>query len=665
MHWRNSCLIFIILCSSLLPIISDFSKAELVEEPDDAPENVPDPFETHDIEAITVNACEPVNCVLNPSSSEILEIKGKFNDSEDKDVYWINSNSSNKNITYEVCINSSTVPLSIYPTFRNPTASLLNNGETLTSDTPATESICRKYPMINENYEEFWIKASSLSTSGNYSITINSQQIGIVGQEYNENSTHIMYLNKGVGANSSLGETTVQILNHSINEGELWNLEMLSDSPHSIYSICHMDTGQITECFRKNSSNIQNMHKIKFDYFSPEGIENIEIYIEMELWLGNWDVKNSLNKKGDPFMGIAGDAPGNTTHLQCNEENCKEFIVNTGLRYLGNMPLGVFDEADVWILQINGNEFDTFLVEIELLCEAGSILLEIHSPNSDGTMNITYFVPVSSTYEKLQTELYPGTHYIKLINIRMGQSQDWSYGDLNKSITSYEIQVKSIINQTNDNQTFEVSEELLFWDNILVWAMGIGFILPMIWVLFNLRKDRLRMDLLLHDKKRLARLRHLSSISEIDEVKSDLSLFIKSITNVNWEILLETWGNPDLSHITESMSVNSWKLDPALSNKGGIPILVIIETQQTDWEIAAIKFESKNNIEWNVLSLQPNLLYRNNEIFLDTIKVGNRVFLEVELEGNATNLQIHISGMSEGKPVAIKTPNSMSLLEEE
>jgi len=173
------------------------------------------------------------------------------------------------------------------------------------------------------------------------------------------------------------------------------------------------------------------------------------------------------------------------------------------------------------------------------------------------------------------------------------------------------------------------------------------------------------MDLLLHDKKRLARLRNLSSNSEIDEVKSDLSLFIKSITNVNWEILLDTWGNPDLSHITESMSVNSWKLDPALSNKGGIPILVIIETQQTDWEIAAIKFESKNNIEWNVLSLQPNLLYRNNEIFLDTIKVGNRVFLEVELEGNATNLQIHISGMSEGKPVAIKTPNSMSLLEEE
>ena len=173
------------------------------------------------------------------------------------------------------------------------------------------------------------------------------------------------------------------------------------------------------------------------------------------------------------------------------------------------------------------------------------------------------------------------------------------------------------------------------------------------------------MELLLHDKKRLARLRSLSLSSEIDDVRSDLSLFIKSITNVNWDILLETWGNPDLSYVTKSISVNSWKLNPGLSNNGGIPILVIVEAHEKDWEIASIKFESMNNSEWNVLSLQPNLLYRNNEIFLDTIKVGNRVSLEVELEGNAEDIQINISGMSEGKPVAVKTSNSLKVLEEE
>jgi len=663
MHWRSFGVIFLFLFAAILPIISNFSTAEHIFEFSDSPESIPTPSESHNIMPITVNACEPENCVLDSSSSDFAEITGNFSNSEDKDVYWINSNSTIKKITYEVCINSSTVPLSITSYYRNPTDTLLISAGVLVSETPAINSICKKYPMLNETNEEFWIKMSSLSTSGNYSIIIKSQQIKIVGQEFNENLTHVYFENKGVSANSSLGSTPVQILNHSINEGELWSLEIFSDSPHSMNSICHMANGDVVDCFEKNSSFFENFHKTTFDYYSPLGIEHIEIKIEMELWLGNWQVKNSLSKEGDPFMGNAGDAPGNLTELQCNQ-NCQEFTANTGLRHIGNMPLGIFDEADVWILTINGEEYETFLVEIELLCDAGSIMLEIHSPNSDGTMNITYIVPTSSTLEKLQTEVSPGTHYVKLINIKLGNVQNWSYGDLNQSITTYEIQIKTIKNQTNNN-TYIVSEELLYWDNILLWFMGFCFISPMIWVLFNIRKDSQRMELLLHDRSRLARLRTIKSTSEINEVKSDLSIFIRAITKLDWDVLLETWGVPDLSYVTKSISINSWKLDPALANNDGIPMLIIIETHETDWEIAALKFESTNNIEWNVVSLQPNLLYRNHEVFLDTVKVGNKVILEAEIKGKGEDIQMHISGMSEGKPVAVKTVNSMEIFEEE
>lgn len=65
------------------------------------------------------------------------------------------------------------------------------------------------------------------------------------------------------------------------------------------------------------------------------------------------------------------------------------------------------------------------------------------------------------------------------------------------------------------------------------------------------------------------------------------------------------------------------------------------------------------------MSIQPNLLSRNHEVFLDTVKVGNKVILEVELKGKGRDIQMHISGMSEGKPVAVKTPNSMAIFEEE
>ena len=78
MHWRNLCLIFIILCSSALPTISDSSYAEKIEEIEDAPENIPGPFETHEIIPITLNACEPIDCALNSFNSESLQIDGEF-----------------------------------------------------------------------------------------------------------------------------------------------------------------------------------------------------------------------------------------------------------------------------------------------------------------------------------------------------------------------------------------------------------------------------------------------------------------------------------------------------------------------------------------------------------------------------------------------------------
>ena len=56
---------------------------------------------------------------------------------------------------------------------------------------------------IDETNEELWIKIKSLSTSGNYSIIVKSNQMGTVGQEFIENHTHISYKNKGININSS------------------------------------------------------------------------------------------------------------------------------------------------------------------------------------------------------------------------------------------------------------------------------------------------------------------------------------------------------------------------------------------------------------------------------------------------------------------------------
>ncbi len=76
MNWRNLCLISVILCSIILPMTSINSSAEIIVESTDATESIPSPQVNHNISAITINACEPVTCVLNNSISNYQEING-------------------------------------------------------------------------------------------------------------------------------------------------------------------------------------------------------------------------------------------------------------------------------------------------------------------------------------------------------------------------------------------------------------------------------------------------------------------------------------------------------------------------------------------------------------------------------------------------------------
>ena len=668
MYRRNLCIFIIIIFALICPLNSVSSSNKIIEESEDYIGDIPSPTELHNIEKLVIEPCNSSNrCSLNSSYSNFNEIRASFNSSDDRDVFWFHTNSTENIVVYEVCINNSSVPLLIQSYKRNsinPSLSSLDIEGNLISDTPATNLICKKYPPIDESNSELWIKVSTLSTSGNYSLVIKSHPVQLNGQSFNERKSYFEFSNDGSSANSSLGITRTIMINHSISEGQFWELQLIANTPHKVISICHYNDLTKSICFEKNSTKVEELHEINYEYYAPKNIEYIEVNLETQSWFIKWNIKNKLQNLSDPFMHGNQDAPGNLSHLQC-EEKCPEFIGNTGLTYSGTMPLSIFDEADVWEIKINGSEYDTFFIEINIKCEPYSIVLELHFYDNNGNSNLTYIVPDTSNWNTLQAEIPSGTHYIRLISTNAGNVRDWEYGDLNKSNVNYELKVKWIKNQTDFNLTYEVSEELLFWDRILVWFIGICMTLPMIWVLFNLKRDRAKMKLLLHDENRLGRLRKLTSKSEIIEAKEDLKLFINSITNLDWDILLKNWGIPDLSYVSESITVNTWKLDKKIANNNGLPLLIIIETHVRDWEIAALKFESSHDSDWGILSLQPNLLFRNNEIFLDTIKVGNKITIKVEVSGICNDLQINISGMAKGKPVAIKTPNSIIFEEEE
>ena len=54
-------------------------------------------------------------------------------------------------------------------------------------------------------------------------------------------------------------------------------------------------------------------------------------------------------------------------------------------------------------------------------------------------------------------------------------------------------------------------------------------------------------------------------------------------------------------------------------------------TPEFEWSVAALKFEANEGTDWVVSSVEPKLLYRSNEVFLDTIYTNARVFIRVDL----------------------------------
>ena len=140
---------------------------------------------------------------------------------------------------------------------------------------------------------------------------------------------------------------------------------------------------------------------------------------------------------------------------------------------------------------------------------------------------------------------------------------------------------------------------------------------------------------------------------------SDLSRALRSVSSLEWEEAIEVWGVPETRHYTNGIDMAVWTLDERITESDSWPILIGITPQEFEWSVAALKFEANEGTDWVVSSVEPKLLYRSNEVFLDTIYTNARVFIRVDLTGNAKSLDVYLSGMVNGEPIAAKPANTI------
>ena len=76
--------------------------------------------------------------------------------------------------------------------------------------------------------------------------------------------------------------------------------------------------------------------------------------------------------------------------------------------------------------------------------------------------------------------------------------------------------------------------------------------------------------------------------------------------------------------------------------------------------MAALRFDAPVGQAWEIVQVEPRFLHRGEEVFLDTMAVGNKTFIMAELVGGATSVDIELNGRMDGEPSAARIPTTLT-----
>ena len=141
---------------------------------------------------------------------------------------------------------------------------------------------------------------------------------------------------------------------------------------------------------------------------------------------------------------------------------------------------------------------------------------------------------------------------------------------------------------------------------------------------------------------------------------------LEAVATLPWQSAIASWGNPEQSYTTDGTSIAVWNLDARLAKSlGNWPILVGLNTEDETWEVAAFRFDAPYGQALSVDHVEPRLLHRGEEVFIDAIAKGTTVFLTVDLSGDAMQVDIELNGQVNATPRAMRIPTTLTRFPEQ
>jgi len=390
------------------------------------------------------------------------------------------------------------------------------------------------------------------------------------------------------------------------------------------------------------------------------GMDNIK-HVEL-LWncSCNHISRFNLQTHFDAEWGI--DAPNLKPISALSDNSSVPLIATNGNAVDGELTIHMNDYRD--ILRVETYGWNDSIHRIEIIVEGDIYEMEVSIWEMDQD-SWDIISQASSTYSMneiaVSLNVGRGTHFVVI-----DQYNNSNFDFTDDGVINWKIRASTVVVEEGEEPWFPASEEVKDAAEIFYILMGLLLIVPFIIFYIVIRREKKFAEIFASKNNRLDWLKEKLDTGDFSQ--TELSRAIKAVASLEWEKSLEVWGEPDLRHYTSGIDFAMWSLDQRISENGYWPVLIGIRPLDCEWSVAGLRFESPNGEAWNIESVEPKLLYRNNEVFLDTIHNNSRFFLKIELSGEGESLDMHLSGIVDGQPMASKPPSTVyrkSMLSEE
>ncbi len=377
-----------------------------------------------------------------------------------------------------------------------------------------------------------------------------------------------------------------------------------------------------------------------------KGIDDVN-YIEF-MWDCDCQWLASMSRYRHFDAGWGMDAPSLIPMTSVSDNSTYPLIVMDGHPEDGELTLFMGDYQD--ILRVETTGWNESIHLIDVIVEGDIYDLEVTIWDIDqNTWNSLEEVTNTYSMNKISAslEVGRGTHFIRIQHINGSES----VGD-NEEPVEWKIRVNTAVLDEGEEPWFPPSETVKDAAGVFYWLIGFVLIVPFIIFYLIVRNEK---QFALDFASKKDRLEWLSKkLSDGEYQSKDLVRALRAVSSLEWEDSLELWGEPKVRHLTQGIDMAVWSLDNIPETGSDWPILIGIRSKEVEWNIAALKFEAPEGEPWLVSNVEPKLLTRDHEIFLDTINSNSRLFVQVTLSGSSDSLDIHLSGIVDGEPMAAK-----------